>query len=471
VLNYNGFLFEKRDHRGKIKKFANVPDIYNWAHELDTDMALWIADKLVKNLKKFFSKNKHLEDFTKYLKGEKISKKKLSEINKIISKSKSSIEPKIRKVLDYVKSPLHQREGLPNSGKPNINKLTLQQALEKSKEWHDEIKQNADNFLIEEEYGEIMMEFPDGYYWIDLQSTSCESEASAMGHCGNVNNATTLISLRRYKQPHITIGWDENKNIFTQIKGKGNIKPIDKYHKYIVDLICKFEISGFKSEHNRSSDFVPDDLDSDLLIKLEECNPTYIKNSQGLSDDEIEEKYRFDLEDGQWESDIREDHFYASTLFSYVDDDDFLSQIIDSEVDYYSSEEFDGYFDGQENDIRSFLLGSDVSYDDLRKSLDSNLNDDEIEERKNKSEEELLDELKINKLKELLEEFNIKEDFIRESFENRWSDAESYSNEMYGNISGVEFLKMFENYFDVDAFIDYLMQNCDIDHLREQYDS
>lgn len=46
MLNYYNFINEKRDHRIKIKKFANIPEIYDWAHELDSNMALWISDEL-----------------------------------------------------------------------------------------------------------------------------------------------------------------------------------------------------------------------------------------------------------------------------------------------------------------------------------------------------------------------------------------------------------------------------------------
>ena len=114
--------------------------------------------------------------------------------------------------------------------------MSLEKAIQRSEDWHEEIKSNTNNFVIEDEEGSIIMEFPDGYYWLDLLTTTCE-EAKAMGHCGITSKATTLLSLRRYKQPHVTIAWDENNNMFNQIKGKENDKPVEKYHKY-----CRFTL-------------------------------------------------------------------------------------------------------------------------------------------------------------------------------------------------------------------------------------
>ena len=87
----------------------------------------------------------------------------------------------------------------------------------------------------------------------------------------------TLLSLRDKKgEPHVTIDYDEEKRIFKEIKGKGNTKPVKKYHKYIVDIIIFLNINGFeKKEYDKRSNFSPNDLDDDLFNKLMDENPTY----------------------------------------------------------------------------------------------------------------------------------------------------------------------------------------------------
>ena len=126
-----------------------------------------------------------------------------------------------------------------------------------------------------------------------LLSTKCSDEGEAMGHCANTSKGSTLLSLRRYKQPHVTISWEESDNIFYQIKGKGNDKPVEKYHKYIVDLICHLEVTGKRSEYQGEDDFSPDDLSEELYAKLSNCNQQYIDN-QGMTDEELEDRYRED---------------------------------------------------------------------------------------------------------------------------------------------------------------------------------
>lgn len=491
MLNYVGFLYEKRDHRGKIKKFANVDQIYDWAHKLDSDLSLWIADKVVKTLKSRINEKDKLQILEKYLEtGEVENPEYLKAIRSLIGKVKSALSPKIRKVLDYVNSPLHLN-------KPNINKLSLKKALKKSEDWHEEIKNSSEDFLIEEEDGDIIMTFENGYYWINLQSTSCSDEASAMGHCGNTNKGSTILSLRRYKQPHVTISWEESDNVFYQIKGKGNDKPVEKYHRYIVDLICKLEIEGYRSEYDSENDFSPDDLEPDFYQKLQDCNPKYIEN-QGFTDEEIEDKYRQNLEDGYLEEMIEMGYFDGNYLFYYVDDDAFLESMIDDETQYYAYDNFSNY-EGQEDELRSWILDK-LSEEDLEKILNSNIEDDLIEikddwgfdedeeyeegelddlndlieERKDKSYEDLLDEIDdFDQLEQIMDENDIKESFVKDDLEDRWSNAEDYYNSMYGNsdsISGKEFMNIFGSYFDESGMIDRLVQDMDVDDERENYE-
>ena len=144
------------------------------------------------------------------------------------------------------------------------------------------------------------MEFDDGFYWIDLETTYCSDEADAMGHCGNTDKGTTLYSLRdRKKQPHITVSIDDKEGVIYQMKGKNNKKPIDKYHPYIVDLLINDDlevpIKGFGSEYLKAEDFNPnEDLHIDLEKKLLEKRPDIQRPI--FSDDDIERMFEQQLD-------------------------------------------------------------------------------------------------------------------------------------------------------------------------------
>lgn len=125
------------------------------------------------------------------------------------------------------------------------------------------------------------MKFPDGFYWIDLETNDCEDEGDAMGHCG-YTSADTILSLRdSKKRPHVTmaIDYDHEDGGFDyihQCKGKNNTKPVEKYHTYIVDLLCNKTI-GIENiendEYNSKDDFHLTDLNEVLFNKLINKNP------------------------------------------------------------------------------------------------------------------------------------------------------------------------------------------------------
>ena len=107
IYNYAEFLLEKRNLVGKIKKFANVPLIYEWADKQDSNLSLWISDQIVSKLvKKVRSKNeKLLPLLKKYLKGIEIDEKEKSFFDNSIEKIQHTMERDLRRVLDYINSP------------------------------------------------------------------------------------------------------------------------------------------------------------------------------------------------------------------------------------------------------------------------------------------------------------------------------------------------------------------------------
>lgn len=106
-----------------------------------------------------------------------------------------------------------------------------------------------------------VLSFPDGFKWVTNPKGFCEIEAELMGHCGNkpsVKNGDTLYSLRdKDNIPYLTFIVNNqigNLNVLGESKGRGNDKPSDKYHKYIVPFLIKFidyiRGGGYEPEHN-----------------------------------------------------------------------------------------------------------------------------------------------------------------------------------------------------------------------------
>jgi len=143
----------------------------------------------------------------------------------------------ITEIVDWLKSPLRDEEIVDLSQYDRYF-----DALRKARDWHKNLKASG---VIINEKGNIIMSFPDGYYWIDLGKKECEDEGNAMGHCATTNH-DTLYSLRKKQSPHVTVAIEhesDNSAIIYQMKGRGNEKPVEKYHPYIVELLAYPNVS------------------------------------------------------------------------------------------------------------------------------------------------------------------------------------------------------------------------------------
>lgn len=204
-------------------------------------------------------------------------------------------------IIDYIFSSIR------NTNIWKINYMSsLKDMFDMADKWHKELKASGS---VTSEEGEVILEFNNGFYWIDLQTNDCSEEADAMGHCGRTS-ADTILSLRQKKndgsiEPFVTIAIDYIKGIPTtydggvggyivdyseinsndkiygeifQCKGKNNKKPIEKYHKYIVDLYVKYEIGDkLGREYQPDEDFEITDLkDENLINKIFDEAPKLI---------------------------------------------------------------------------------------------------------------------------------------------------------------------------------------------------
>ena len=175
---------------------------------------------------------------------------------------------------------------------------------ELEKEWQDSSSERNQIKYEEGNEPEKIIDFGDGYAWFDLEKSSCDQEARAMGHCGNsAANDGTVLSLRKlvnttggtetslghtYWYPVLTFILDDN-NELGEMKGRNNDKPIEKYHPYIVALLKSYRIEGIKGggympEHN----FNMSDLDDNTRDELIELKPDlggvdYMYSKEGMT--------------------------------------------------------------------------------------------------------------------------------------------------------------------------------------------
>lgn len=218
-----------------------------------------------------------------YAQDHNINKTNLKEIlplidqNQVIDYLKDN-ETTVNTIMEWLK--------FPNREQVDLRQIkTLEEALNVALEWHQNLTATG---KINDEMGVVFKVYPEGYYWIDLQTNNSRAEGDAMGHCGRDDRATTLYSLRSRdsKEPHVTIAINEPKKIITQIKGRQNKKPIDKWMKYVFDLLkekkSKGEFEGFSwsypvygadlSQEDMKNIFTPREL---FFMKKKEVDQNY----------------------------------------------------------------------------------------------------------------------------------------------------------------------------------------------------
>ena len=151
----------------------------------------------------------------------------------------------------------------------------------------DEWRKSVDEDTVEVKEGDRMIAKFDGgkrAWWL-LERGACRAEADAMGHCGNLPSEKpgdrilsfrTKITDTRWK-PHLTFIRDSN-GLLGEMKGRGNEKPAERYHPYIIALLKKTKIvkgikgGGYQPENN----FSLNDLDDETREELINLNPNLI---------------------------------------------------------------------------------------------------------------------------------------------------------------------------------------------------
>lgn len=128
---------------------------------------------------------------------------------------------------------------------------------------------------------EKLIDFADGFAWWNLNVQYCKAEGGAMGHCGNDSNmkknGDCLLSLRKRTTvgdrvidvPYLTFILDA-KHRLGEMKGRGNKKPAERYHKYITALLLNPIVEGIKGggylpENNFSLKDLPEEDQETIL--------------------------------------------------------------------------------------------------------------------------------------------------------------------------------------------------------------
>ena len=122
------------------------------------------------------------------------------------------------------------------------------------------------------------IEYPNGWYWINLNVDYSQDEADNMGHCGR-DTGKILFSLRDDKlQSHITASYSVSEKALYQIKGRKNSKPKSEYHEMIIDMILnsKYPVNMMKTGSYRP------DLDFSLLDLTETKREEIFNNKPSL---------------------------------------------------------------------------------------------------------------------------------------------------------------------------------------------
>lgn len=209
-----------------------------------------------------------------------------------------------------------------------------------------------------------------------------------------------------------------------------------------------------------------------------------------LSTDELETFYKKHFKSDNSLSTMIE---MLSDLWSYVDDDSFVEDWIDGEVDHYQ-DEFKDYFDGkhQRTEIIDYIEKRFETLKDqerkdkvwkewVEKSVEKHYeeDDDEYKETYEKYNEydirELLDEFDIYDFSDIIDDIGDKYDFVKDHLTDRFRNysAEDICDEYYGKADHDFFTKNLfniQNYLEIDKMRDamndfYLERDNMIDQL------
>ena len=234
IKNYSDFLLEKKETLLLTTELENVLKMFP-VKKIDR-----LRTSIIKNLLDKYKTEKSIANLKTYDKLNFLYAK--YPVNRIYSNKLNNIE-------DYIVA--NPDVYLPND---------IEEIVKLSDEWHISLESDDISNIErtdETENTDRFLEFPDMYYWINLNTEYSADEANNMGHCGR-DAGKILFSLRDgNNQSHITVSYSRKEEGVYQIKGRNNSKPKEIYHPYIIALFLnekypiKFILSGsYKPEND-----------------------------------------------------------------------------------------------------------------------------------------------------------------------------------------------------------------------------
>ncbi len=305
---------------------------------------------------------------------------------------------------------------------------------------------------------DIFITYPNGWYWINLNTSFSSDEASNMGHCGN-DTGRTLFSLRdNNKNSRITISYEYDDKAMCQCKGRGNTKPSDEYHPYILDFLKneKYPVNNiFTGVYKPQLDFNFRDLTEEEREDLIETKPS-LEYTDSMFEAYIEDK-KWDrivsmIENGYVYNGYEEDK-------KFIEDISFLRFLIENKLNIkkYEDEFKPLMWNITEEDLDFYLthfpeeIGSFVTLEVWTLWKHKKISDEET----------------LSRVKELVIEDDIW--YIKWDFKN-WGDFNFMfdKNDGGGNsYSSSEYVKKIVS--DQDTFYsndyDYNLNDCDLSEL------
>ena len=169
-------------------------------------------------------------------------------------------------------------------------KQTVDQLIDDLTDIYDvwEARQDSNDDQVPMQAGDYeLIKFPDGSAWIFVDRAYCEREGKSGKHCGNATGQyrpdQRILSYRVDGRVLMTFILEED-GFLGEMKAKGNQKPAEKLHPYIVDLLLTPIVKGIRGGgYAPERNFSIFDLNDQLYNKVKQAKPILV--SQQLEAD------------------------------------------------------------------------------------------------------------------------------------------------------------------------------------------
>lgn len=194
--------------------------------------------------------------------------------------------------------------------------------------------------------------------------------------------------------------------------------------------------------------------------------------------DELVEQFDNEFVDEFWEDNFKESareiiNLWPNTIWRHIDDDSYISDLIDSEISSFSIEDFSDY------DFRKYL--EDNTTKKQEKTILKLYNKKQLKKGndiENYYDNYMLDELSEKQLRKLIEDADDEEKFVEFIIRDRYEgqDAQEVIEEIYGSSwildNGDDLYNMLYQYIDEDNIVEEYENEVDkLEEIKEYIDN